>query len=376
MKKNIIFFHPHFIIPGGAGKVTLELAKRLSKKYNITVITLQILNKYIVAYPEIKFISLNGPVTSSFKFWLNFFHWQRKLFKILNTTIDSPTTIIASVFPSNWLVLPYKKTHPQIKTIWYCHEPSAFIHIKKWRQSINNPLKQTIANIFSPVFSVIDINITKYADILLANSKFGSSLVSKVYNRIPKIIYPGTDTTKYHPIQYNQKHNTIITISRLTKFKNIDVLIKASSQIKNKQTNLIIIGDGEEKENLQKLINRLHINNKTKILSGLNDSQLINYCAHAKIFILCSKNEPFGIVPVEAMACGTPVIVDNTGGPKETVIDNVTGKIIDMNSKNLYLTLNLMLADNDLLKKWSINARKQSLKFDWSRSVSNLTEYL
>jgi len=376
MKKNIIFFHPHFIIPGGAVKVTLELAKRLSKKYNITVITLQILNKYIVAYPEIKFISLNGPVTSSFKFWLNFFHWQRKLFKILNTTIDSPTTIIASVFPSNWLVLPYKKTHPQIKTIWYCHEPSAFIHIKKWRQSINNPLKQTIANIFSPVFSVIDINITKYADILLANSKFGSSLVSKVYNRIPKIIYPGTDTTKYHPIQYNQKHNTIITISRLTKFKNIDVLIKASSQIKNKQTNLIIIGDGEEKENLQKLINRLHINNKTKILSGLNDSQLINYCAHAKIFILCSKNEPFGIVPVEAMACGTPVIVDNTGGPKETVIDNVTGKIIDMNSKNLYLTLNLMLADNDLLKKWSINARKQSLKFDWSRSVSNLTEYL
>lgn len=376
MKKNIIFFHPHFTIPGGAGKVVLELGKRLSAKYNVFVVALKINAEYLTEYPQIKFITLNGPVTSSFKFWLNFFHWQNQLFTTLDSITTKPSTIISSIFPANWLVLPYKNHNPRVKMIWYCHEPSAFIHIKKWRQAINDPLKRLISNLLAPIFSQIDKHITKSADLLLANSKFGASLISQTYHRTPTIVYPGTDTTIYKPINFSQKQNTIVTVSRLTKFKNVDILINAFSKIKDKKTKLIIIGDGEEKTNLQKLIKELKLEKRTKILSGITNTQLIDYCTKAKLFVLCSKNEPFGIVPVEAMACGTPVIVDNSGGPKETVIDEVTGQIIDMNSDNLCKTLDKMLSNDSLLKKWSINARKQSLKFDWSQSVNNLEKYL
>ncbi len=373
-QKILIIIHPHFTLPGGAGKVALELGKQLSKEMRVVIIAQKINQNYIDEYPELEFESINGPITSSFFFWFFFPWWYQKTAKIINSLRKKgEVSILCSVFPANWIGLLYKSFHKEISCSWFCHEPSAFIHIKKWRNAIANPLKRNLANLFSPLFSIIDKKLTTYADEIFANSNYSKKIIQKCYQRDSTVIYPGINHSFYTPIPFEQKKNYILTVGRLTKFKNNDMIITALSKIENKEISLYIVGDGEEKENLQKLAKKLNIENRVRIFANISDQEIVQFYAQAKIFILGSKNEPFGIVPIEAMSCGTAVIVDNSGGPSETVLDGKTGKRIDFEVENLTKTINELLSDEKTLEEMSIFARKYAQEnFSWEKSVEKI----
>ncbi len=375
-KQTILMIHPHFTIYGGAGKLTLEFAKRLSHKYNVYVIALKIDPEYIKSYPEIQFIDLHGLISSSFKFWIFLPYWRHKLFKVFNNLISKDNDIIFSgVFPANWLSFGYKSKY-KYKRYWYCHEPSAFIHIPKWRNAIDNPIKKTIAILFSPLFSLIDKLIARSYDQIFCNSKFTSDFITQIYKQKSIVIYPGVDTSKLKPVDLTLKKNFILSVGRLTKFKNFDILIHAFSKIKDTKIKLYIVGNGEEKGNLISQIKKYDLSKRISIKTKVDDKKLLDYFSKAKLFVLCSKNEPFGIVPIEAMAAGTPVIVDDSGGLKETVLNNRTGKIIDLNEDSLAKTLDTLLPDQNILQTMSKQAQLQAQKFDWQVSVNNLLQYL
>ena len=373
-KKVLIILHPHFTIPGGAGKVALEIGNRLVKEYKVIVISQKINNEYIANNPKITFYSINGPLTDSIIFWLFFLYWQYKINKKINEFRENSEIILfPQVFPYNWVGLIYKLFHKNVKCFCWCHEPSAFIHIKKWRQSINNPFKRMLSEILKPIFSVIDIKLMKLADKVFANSKFSQKQIERIYNIDSVVIYPGIDIEKYKPIPFSKKENYILTVGRLTKFKNMDVLIKAFSKIKNKKIKLKIVGDGEEKENLIQLIKKLSIDERVELFHQISEKKLIELYQKAKIFVLCSKNEPFGMVPVEAMACGTPVIADNSGGVRETVMDKISGRLINMTVTSLVSTINNILFDEQRLKTLSKNAIKfVQKKYKWEENVNKL----
>lgn len=373
-KEILIIIHPHFTIPGGAGKVALEIGKRIAKDLKVVIIAQQINPEYIENYPEIIFESINGPITSSFLFWLLFPVWYFKTAKIIDKySKQGKIRIFISVFPANWIGLPYKIFHREIRCDWYCHEPSAFIHIKKWRNAISNPLKRALANLLAPIFSAIDKILAKYADNIIANSHYSQNIIEKIYNTKSVVIYPGVDTQQYIPVPFKDKENYILSVGRLTKFKNFNLLIKAFSKLEDKTLSLYIVGNGEEKENLQKLATRLNVQQRVKLLSDINDQQIIDLFAKAKIFVLCSKNEPFGIVPVEAMACGTAVIADNSGGPIETIVSQKTGILVDCNENSLFEAFSELLNDKDKLERFSMEAREHAQRnFDWDLCVTKL----
>lgn len=374
--KTIIFIHPHFTIMGGAGRFTLELGKRLSSKYKIITISQKVNQQTINNYPEISFYCINGPTTDSFLFWLLFPYWQLKTYLLLKKFSQKNTPIFVSVFPSNWLVFPLKNLLPTNKIYWFCQEPSAFIQDQKWIDAISHPIKKFIAKLLNPIFKAIDYSLAQVPFLLFANSKFSQKKILSIYNRNSDVIYPGIDIVSFKPIPYSQKENYILTVSRLTKFKNIDILIKAFSKITKINYRLKIVGNGEELVNLRKLCQELKIDNRVDFLTDISDKNIVNLFQKAKLFVLCSKDEPFGIVPIEAMACGTPAIVDNSGGPKETVLDGVTGKIININVETLAQTINEILSDSINLKEISLNARKQALKFEWTAGIRQLNCYL
>jgi len=378
MKKCLIIIHPHFTIPGGAGKVVLELGKRLSGEMSVVMIAQKINNTYIKEFPELTFEDIKGPITSSFLFWLGFPLWYIKTAKIIKKyTKKGEVIILCNVFPANWIGIPYKIFHKNIRCAWFCHEPSGFIHIKKWRDAIQNPLKRFIANIIFPILSVIDKKMTTFVDEIFVNSAYSQSIVEKVYKRKGIIIYPGVNTEIYKPVQFEKKENYILSVGRLSNFKNFDVLISSFFQLKDKKILLYIIGNGEEKSNLQSLAKKLDIGNKVKFFSGISDHEIVRFYAKAKIFVLCSKNEPFGIVPVEAMACGTAVITDNSGGPMETVKNNETGKLINCTTENLRDTLERLLSNQNLLKEYSTNARKHiEDNFSWENATEKIKKFL
>ena len=378
-KNTLIMIHPHFTIPGGAGKVVLELGKRISKTMNVVIIA-QIINpEYIKNYPEIKFESLNGPITSSFKFWIFLPYWRKKTFDIVNKyRQQGEIRLFCSTFPANWIGLPYKKSYPEIKCFWFCQEPSAFIHIKKWRNAIPNRFKRIIANTLAPVLAIYDKRIAHYADKVFVNSSFSQGKTKEVYNITGVVIYPGIDVNKFRPINYKNKEDYILTVARLSKFKNVDMLVRAFAKLKNKKIKLKIVGDGEEKTNLADLAQQLGVSKRVKILSGLSDKEVADSFSKAKIFVLCSKEEPFGMVPVEALASGTMAIADNSGGPKEIIDNNRNGILIEeMNEDKLAKCVDNLLLNEDKIKLFSSKARTRVTEvFSWEKSATKMMRYL
>ena len=277
------------------------------------------------------------------------------------------------MFPANWIGLPYKFFHKSVPCFWFCHEPSAFIHIKKWRDAIQNPIKRTIAKILFPLLSIIDKKLATFADKIFVNSNYSKNIIQNVYKKDSIVIYPGVDSLTYAPVSFEKKENYILTVSRLTKFKNIDLLLSAFSAIDDQTITLKIIGDGEEKANLIELAEKLKISERVNFLSNIKDKELVNYYAKAKLFILCSKDEPFGIVPIEAMACGTTVIADNSGGPSETIINDKTGKLISCSAENLTEAINELTKDEEKLKQYSTDATAHvKTNFSWETAAEKL----
>ena len=126
----------------------------------------------------------------------------------------------------------------------------------------------------------------------------------------------------------------VLAVGRLVSLKDYPTLIKAISQVNNKQTcRLIILGEGEERNKLQELINKVGISDNVSMPGFVED--VYNYMYASDIFVLSSISEGFGNVIVEALACGTPIIsTDCPHGPSEILKGGKFGKLTPVNNVN------------------------------------------
>jgi len=124
---------------------------------------------------------------------------------------------------------------------------------------------------------------------------------------------------------------TIVCVGRLEKVKNQQLLIKAFSRLKDKSIKLILVGDGREKENLQKLISDLNLIKRVEVTGFSPEPE--KYLAKANLFVLPSLSEGFGIAVVEAMQQGLPCLCSSIGGIPEFIEENKTGWMFNPNKE-------------------------------------------
>lgn len=160
----------------------------------------------------------------------------------------------------------------------------------------------------------IDINQSKRPDYIISNSIFVKKWIKKRYNRDSTVIYPPLDLSPFNLVE--QKDDFYVAVGRIVTVKRFDIIIDAFNQSNKK---IVIIGDGD---NLQKIKKRASSN--IFFTGFLETHQVKDYVSKAKAFIQVGV-EGFGIAPIEAQACGTPVIAFGKGGVLETVIDGKTG---------------------------------------------------
>ncbi len=152
-------------------------------------------------------------------------------------------------------------------------------------------------------------------DSFIAISEYIAKRINKVYGRSSTVIYPPVDVETYRPD--GPKEDFYLTASRMVPYKKIDTIVEAFAGLPDRR--LIVIGDGPD----MKKIKAKAASNVT--LMGYQPPEALrHYMQKAKAFVFAAE-EDFGIVPVEAQACGTPVIAFGKGGARETVIEGVTG---------------------------------------------------
>ena len=152
-------------------------------------------------------------------------------------------------------------------------------------------------------------------DKFAANSHYVARRIWKTYRRRATVIYPPVDVQRF-TVEPN-KENFYVTVSRLVPYKRVDLIVAAFRQMPGKQ--LIVIGDGPERAALED-----NAPPNVKLL-GRQPAEVVNQHLQSARAFLFAADEDFGISPVEAQACGTPVVAFGHGGATETVRDGVTG---------------------------------------------------
>ncbi|MCK5633125.1 glycosyltransferase, partial [bacterium] len=223
--------------------------------------------------------------------------------------------------------------------LWYVYSPTREI----W-DLYRYTRKHTVPLLQKPIFDLwvfyrrlINRADAKKIDKIVSISKNVGKRVKKYLKRDSKIIYPPIQFKKY---QNKESKNYWLSVNRLITHKRIDLQFKAFEKLPDEK--LIVVGSYENSKHFARhaeYIKSIKPKN-VEIISWVSDQQLIDLYAECKGFITTAKDEDFGLTPLEAMASGKPVIAPNEGGYKETIVDGVTGKLIDdINPEKLATTI-------------------------------------
>ncbi len=299
---------------GGAERVDLTLARELKADLYSTVADQKAIAKqgFRIKVKKIGWIPINAPFRQQAALWR---------FRNLDLRGDYDNFIIGG----DWAVSACVKNKPNL---WYVHSPMREIWdlYKFTRKNNVHPIGRPIFDIWAKVNRRLIIGYAKHAGKIVANSENTRKRVKKYMGMDADVIHPPTDTKNFH---YKKNGGYWLSVNRLINHKRVDMQARAFAKMPDEK--LIIVGCYEKSAHFRRYADYLRKikPDNVKMLHHASFKEIKELYANCRGFITTSKNEDFGMTPVEAMAAGKPVIAPNEGGYKETVIDGVTGKLID-----------------------------------------------
>lgn len=223
------------------------------------------------------------------------------------------------IISSSYAVAKGVITGPDQVHICYCHSPIRYAWDMKDQYlreaGLEKGIKSLVARIIMHRVRLWDLACANRVDYYISNSDFIGRRIRKVYRRSSKTVYPNVDVDSFEVVK--DKEDYYFTASRMVPYKRMDLIVKAFSEMPEKR--LIVIGSGPQFENIKSIAPP-----NVTLLGYQTSDVLKSYMQRARAFIFAAE-EDFGIIPVEAQACGTPVIAFGKGGVCETVIDKKTG---------------------------------------------------
>lgn len=204
-----------------------------------------------------------------------------------------------------------------------CHSPMRYAwdlyHDYLRGEGLVRGLKSTLARWVLHYLRIWDLRAAAGVDEFLANSRFIARRVRKTYGREAAVLYPPVDVEAFTP--GGPKEDFYLAASRLVPYKRMDLVVEAFAKMPSRR--LVVIGEGPQERRLRALAG------PNVELTGYQPADVLaDRMRRARAFVFAAK-EDFGIVTVEAQACGTPVIAFGQGGSAETVIDGKTGILFD-----------------------------------------------
>ncbi len=210
---------------------------------------------------------------------------------------------------------------------------------------------------------VWDIISANRVDHFIANSKYIERRINKVYRCNSHVIYPPVDILHHTVVE--EKQGYYFAASRLVPYKKMDLIAHAFSAMPDKK--LIIAGTGPELRKIKSIAGK-----NVEIKGYVTDEEMIDFMQHAKAFVFAA-NEDFGIIPVEAQACGTPVIALGHGGTNETVKDGKTGIHFDKQTTESIIEA---VKEFEVLKFDSLKIRENAERFSKERFCKEIKSFV
>jgi glycosyltransferase involved in cell wall biosynthesis len=233
--------------------------------------------------------------------------------------VDSYDLVISSSYVAAKGVL----TRPDQLHISYCHSPPRFAwdlqHQYLHETGLDRGIKSALARLLLHYIRGWDFRSANNVDVFVTNSEMVAQRVRKFYRRDSVRVFPPVDLAAF-TVQPN-KEDFYVTASRLVPYKRVNLIVEAFSRSPRRK--LVVIGDGPEFKRLSALAGP-----NVRLLGYQPFEALRDHLQRARAFVFAAE-EDFGIAPLEAQACGTPVIALRRGGLLETLIPGQTGVFFD-----------------------------------------------
>lgn len=312
---KVAIIHDWLVVNGGAEKVLLELLAIYPQADIFTLVD-------FLPEEEKKWLG-ETKITTSFIQKMPFAKKRYRnylpLFPIAIEQFDLSEYDL--VISSSYAVAKGVITGPDQKHVSYCHSPARYawdLQAQYLKESgLETGVKSVLARYFLHKFRIWDVRSSFGVDTFIANSNFIAKRIYKCYRREATVVYPPVDISRF--ALETEKEDFYLTASRLVPYKRIDLVVAAFA--KQPHLKLKVIGDGPEMDKIRKLADGC---SNIEILGYQSDESMVSNMQKAKAFVFAAE-EDFGIIPVEAQACGTPVIALGKGGCLETVVHGETG---------------------------------------------------
>ncbi|MGA2231167.1 MAG: glycosyltransferase family 4 protein [Tepidisphaeraceae bacterium] len=182
-----------------------------------------------------------------------------------------------------------------------------------------------------------------------------------------RVIYNGVNLGEFAAATpHHWPRPYILAIGRHVRQKGFDVLLNAFAKAGAQSHDLLIAGDGPERSALETLAGQLHLGKSIQFLGSVTHFKAVELFLGCSFFVLPSRHEPMGIVNLEAMAAGKPVIATNVGGVPELVLHDQTGLLVPPdNAEAMAAAIAALVRDADLRGRFGEAGRRRAVQFSW-----------
>lgn len=274
-----------------------------------------------------------------------------------------------------------------LPSVYYCQEPLRVLYEQQPPRPYDDSVsrRRTALNRVDPLLRLylatvrrVDQGNTRRATRVLVNSHFMRETVGRIYRISPQLSYHGIDTQHFVPLAL-AKEPFLLSVGSLTPLKGFDFLIEALAELPAEQRLPLVLASNfqnpPERAFLEQLAQQRQV--ELRFLGNVSDAQLVELYNQALLTVYAPLREPFGLVPLESMACATPVVAVREGGIQETILHEQTGLLVERDPMLFAAAVQRLLSDPGLAAAYGQAGRQHVMQhWTWDQAAQTVEQHL
>jgi glycosyltransferase involved in cell wall biosynthesis len=374
---DIALFH-HFPMAGGAPRVLAEYVAH-SPEHDFTLYTRQPERPGLIPLDERVRVRRFPPLEARDALGRLRLLWQLPRYgRELAAAIDAGGHDVVFCHPSFLVQAPEILPFLATPSVYYAPEPLRALNEPVPAFGRDDSLRaRLVRSGFDPYEArrkALDARHIRAAPHIVTHSRFTAEELHSVYGVHSEVIPLGVNTATYTPGN-GERDGFVLSVGALHPLKGHQFVIESLATLPTPRPRLVVVADrGELGPQLEQLARVRGV--QLELRKGIPLPQLVELYRRAGVMACAQIREPFGLITLEAMAAGTPVVAVREGGLQETVVDGRSGLLVERRPDAFGAALHRVLADRPLADRLSAGGREEAERWTWDRTAAGFGEQL
>jgi glycosyltransferase involved in cell wall biosynthesis len=313
-----------------------------------------------------------GPSPAAALRWLRYLAAVRRTERQAAQAVDAGGNDVVLVAASQFTQSPWMLRWVRTPSLYYCGEPLRAAYEPRIAPPATRfAIRHTLGR--------VDRANTRAATLVAVNSRFTAGRAERIYGVPTRVNYLGVDSGRFRPLPGAERGDYVLTVAAMHPLKGLDFLIESLGHLSAaERPPLVVVSDRAREAERARVESRAQAAGvEVRFRFRVSEDELVGLYNGARLVVYAPYEEPFGFVPLEAMACGRPVLGVREGGIPETVVEGETGFLAPRDPAAFAARASALLRDPERAEQVAAQALPiVRERWSWERSVAELEELL